>query len=639
MNPPLPKPGESQPAYAVRFHAQMQQAIPRTSQRNRLMLSLWKQHGQQNPLIAEAVAERFGANKRYRMVENVAEFTEHSTKHRGRDGQEKPIHYDRNALIAVANRCNERIADTGDFSPISDGHTPTDEGGKMPDVLGYAGPFYLGQIGNTNPRWAIFADEWHDQTEAARLDKLRRRSPEVWMEERMEDRFLDPVAALGAETPRLDMGWSGYSRDRDGRQVMKYSGPATAPGQFNTSPTGGSKSKQRYAPENAMDPQQGGNALVEQVANQVMQLIMSSDVWTALQEAVQDSPQPSFEDEPAAEPDGAEDFGDEPAAEGTPPVNDQPEPPPAAAPEPFTDEGDGPELDDEPEPEDGAGDDDFSADDFDFSPADEGGEEPEADAGADFGEEPSPEAEGDDFDADDFGGDDDPDMGDIGGAGDDEITVDLDDDDKEQMARYMAGECSEEEMKAYRAEKKWRRKPNKHKARYMGEEQSPMTQQYTRSTDPATGKERYQKEIREQKAKYTKLERELKANQKETAELRKEVAEQRRNRTNAERYSRLMELARNKAVDADDEYEQCNVQAMPSDDAFEKHVATIERYADDIPVDSPRLHTRDDDGGRQNAQQQAAEKAKYAKAVTQYALDNGLSWDQAKTRYAKEHAS
>lgn len=616
---PRPEPGETQPQYAVRFHSVMQEKIPLTDYRNRLMLALWKKYGQQNPLIEHQVQQRFGGqSKRYKRVENVAEFTEHRTKHKGRDGEERPVIYDRRALEAVLNRCNERIADTGDFSPISDGHTPVEEGGKMPDVLGYAGPFYLGQIGNTNPRWAIFADEWHDQSEAARLEKLRRRSPEVWMEERMEDRFLDPVAALGAETPRLDMGWSGYSRTRDGRQVMKYSGPAVFPGQFNTSPAGGGKDKkQRYAPENAMDPQQGSNPQVEQVANMVMQMIMASDVWTALQEAVQDSPQSSFGDD---EPEPAE----EPQAEGTPPINDAPTPPPAAEPEPQTDEGDGPELDDAPEP-----DDDFSADDFNFSPADEGGDG----AGDDFGGEPEPEM---DAEPDFGGGDDDPDLGDIGGAGDDEITVDLDDDDVEQMRRYMAGECSEDEMKQYRAEKRWR-KPRT-KTRYQGEEQLPMTTQYSR--DPATGKERYAKELRETRNELRTLKAKYAKTEKETAQLRKEVAEQRRNRTNAERYSRLMELAQTHAVDADAEYENCTVEAMPSDTAFEQHLATIERYADDIPVDSPRLHTDGDDGGRQNFQQAQKAKKERTQAIVQYARRHNISdWDMAVERYGKEHAS
>lgn len=222
---------ETQTKFAVRFHEAMIGEIPETESRDRAMMEAWNTAKGVNPLYHAAV-RRFGRDHEYHPDCSTA-FVEHTTTNKEGD----VIIYDRNALVSILDRNNSRIADTGDFSPITEGHTPNkdalDRGAEMPAVLGYAGPFRLGMIGNENPRWAIFADEWHDKADVEKLRKRRRRSPEVWLEERMEDRFMDPIAALGAETPRLDMGMSWYTRGGDGAEVMKYSA-ASFPSSTNT---------------------------------------------------------------------------------------------------------------------------------------------------------------------------------------------------------------------------------------------------------------------------------------------------------------------------------------------------------------------------------------------------------------------
>ena len=210
--------------YTEQCHA----ALPGTTDdKQSSCFNQWRQTQGDSPLESRT-ASRFSNG--FTQVRDVPVFAEHTTK----DRQGNTVVYDRNALAAITKRCNDRIEDTGDYSPITDGHTPDKDqlsmGASMPEVLGYSGPY---RMGKTNPRWAIFADEWWHDEDVPKLRKLRRRSPEVWLEDRMEDRFFDPIAALGAETPRLDMGMTRYARVGD-RVVEKYT--AAAPSAFTVAP-------------------------------------------------------------------------------------------------------------------------------------------------------------------------------------------------------------------------------------------------------------------------------------------------------------------------------------------------------------------------------------------------------------------
>lgn len=227
---PTPNAGESQAQFVSRCHEALADEFPETDQRNAVCFQAWREGTEGGGVLERKAVERFSAQE-FEHIRDVPVFTEHTT--RGRDG--KAVVYDKAALTSIVQRCNERIADTGDFPPLVEGHTPDKEamshGVRMPDVLGYSGPFKLGQIGNNNPRWAIFQDEWHHHEDRERLRKLRRRSPEVWLDGGMEERFIDPVACLGAQTPRLDMGLTRLCLTADGRTVEKYN--ATFPGPAN----------------------------------------------------------------------------------------------------------------------------------------------------------------------------------------------------------------------------------------------------------------------------------------------------------------------------------------------------------------------------------------------------------------------
>jgi hypothetical protein len=248
--PPLkPLPGETQVEFFVRAFRALKQKIPNRNQRSVAVLKLWKTSPEHQEL-AELTAARLPPSE-FIAAGPSPIFAEHTvTEGSAESGDERRVVYDREALESIVARCNERILDTGDFAPLTDGHTPTAEqkaaGAEQPEILGYDGPFYLGVIGNRKPRWAIFADEHCHRADLDRVKRLPRRSPEVWLEPNVGDRILDPIAALGAETPRLDCGMTRFSRASDGRMVARYSA-AAFPGGFNTSVPEGTPLKSRNA--------------------------------------------------------------------------------------------------------------------------------------------------------------------------------------------------------------------------------------------------------------------------------------------------------------------------------------------------------------------------------------------------------
>lgn len=242
-----PTAGEDQIAFATRYHTLMAREIPDTDARNAAMFKAWFDAG--DPLLKKA---RYQWPKaKYRMTAPVAVFDQHVAQ----NGDGSTTHYDHDNLAAIARNMNDRIRSTGNYAALTDGHTTDEPTDPQPEVLGYSGPFYLGQIDSSGkPRWAIFATEWHRKDAAPILHTHRTRSPEVWLTARLEDRVMDPIAALGAERPRRDLGMAKYSllnaehqverygargvtrlklKKADGVRVERYSA-ATAPGGSNT---------------------------------------------------------------------------------------------------------------------------------------------------------------------------------------------------------------------------------------------------------------------------------------------------------------------------------------------------------------------------------------------------------------------
>lgn len=127
-------------------------------------------------------------------------------EHIGEDG----VHYDADLLKKIADNNNRRIRDTGDYCAVVVGHTvdrnDKKPGESDPPVIGLAGPFFVGSIGHENPRPCILANFWIFPEDEKTFLANPRRSVEVWPEENPEDRYFDPIAVLGSETPRRDLG-------------------------------------------------------------------------------------------------------------------------------------------------------------------------------------------------------------------------------------------------------------------------------------------------------------------------------------------------------------------------------------------------------------------------------------------------
>lgn len=212
--------GEDQPAFALRCHAELADTYPNTDERNRVCMLQWSKTASSSDPAERKATEVFARGQFTDLPMSVA-FAEHVTK--DRDG--KPLkQYDRNDMATIVRACNKRIRDTGDFAPLTDGHTPDiyeeAAGIKQPDILGYQGPFYLGMIGNEEPRFAVFARERAHAGKEAAIKALPRRSAEL----HTSDMILDPIAALGATTPKLNLGLR-FCRRQDSHDavVQRYS--------------------------------------------------------------------------------------------------------------------------------------------------------------------------------------------------------------------------------------------------------------------------------------------------------------------------------------------------------------------------------------------------------------------------------
>ncbi len=203
---------------------------------------------------------------------DVPVFAEHVTKRK--DGEK--LEFGRPELEAIARRCNRRIQETGDYAVLTLGHTPDpdDANGKDPEVVGYAGPYKVGLVGQPGGphRYAILADFHVFKEKAGEVKRHPRRSPELWLADSPEDMFLDPIALLGAAPPRLDMGML-YSAKYNGRERIKYAAVAPAAGSvFVPKHEGKDYAKQIAQGDNAVDGAILDPASIQQILDALEQL-------------------------------------------------------------------------------------------------------------------------------------------------------------------------------------------------------------------------------------------------------------------------------------------------------------------------------------------------------------------------------
>lgn len=191
-------------------------------------------------------------------VPNIPVFQEHETV----TSSGKQLKFGREELQAVVDRCNRRITESGDYAAVTIGHTPDPDqkaaGAEMPPIVGFCGPFRLGLIGQPGSRqkYAILGDFHYYREDLDKVKRHPRRSSELWIEDRYSEMFLDPIALLGAEAPRLDMGLLYSANRHEGQRIVhreKYAAVAPSAGSVFI-PSGNGHDRKDYAAGPEQDP-------------------------------------------------------------------------------------------------------------------------------------------------------------------------------------------------------------------------------------------------------------------------------------------------------------------------------------------------------------------------------------------------
>lgn len=252
MQAPQVEPDESCEEYCHRAHGILLPMVPEPQLRNELIWSAWdQQRGHPERYRAQ---HQFPGDQ-YRFQPDVCHFAEHTAA--TRDGE---ITHGIEELKTLCRNLNLRIRDVDAFPALIDRHTVDRPSSSDPEpqVLGYAGPFRLGMIGREEPRFAIFGDEHYKIEKLPEISRKPRRSVELIRFRSGGRSYFDPIACLGAESPRLPMPPAFYSARtevlEENAELCRYSiaSPMVA-GATNTYIPGEDTPQQNYAAEQSPD--------------------------------------------------------------------------------------------------------------------------------------------------------------------------------------------------------------------------------------------------------------------------------------------------------------------------------------------------------------------------------------------------
>lgn len=325
-----PKRGEGYSSFVYRAHQALRQSVPDAYRRNQIVWDEWNS-ATGNPLRARA--QEYFPSDQYRFVESVPYFMEHTV--------EKPtgaLTYDFGELSRMVDNLNSRCQ-SDSYSALVSHHTDDRLKGpdKEPEVLGYSGPFYLGQVPTSNgDKWAIFGDEHHDHQYSDVFAKRRRRSVEVLRPRNGDPSYFDPIATLGADSPRLPLPIARYESKQgadaecvgvysiDGTDTERYTmNSFSAVGQGNTF-VPGSMQKDRYEPmgQPGFQTTSGATNLSPDDIGAIVSAIMQTPQmqWVAEQMEAGEQQQSSMQ--------GMNPMGMQDPSQGMPPMQSQPLPPP-----------------------------------------------------------------------------------------------------------------------------------------------------------------------------------------------------------------------------------------------------------------------------------------------------------------------
>lgn len=341
MQAPQVEPQENCEEYCQRAHGLLLPLVPEPLRRNELIWAAWDQQ--------RGYPERYRAQHQfpgdqYRFQPNVCHFAEHTAA--TRDGE---ITHGIEELKTLCRNLNLRIRDVDAFPALIDRHTVDRPSSSDPEpqVLGYAGPFRLGMIGREEPRFAIFGDEHYKLEKLPEISRKPRRSVELIRFRSGGRSYFDPIACLGAESPRLPMPPAFYSTQaqllEENAELCRYS--ITAPAASAASVAGGSNTyipaednlRQTYAADSSpplevqLPPENPAETtmLAEDDVRQLIDAILSTPQMaflTQLMQQQQGGGMPTAGGMPDGEPSGATPATITPSSPGPS------APPPASAP-------------------------------------------------------------------------------------------------------------------------------------------------------------------------------------------------------------------------------------------------------------------------------------------------------------------
>jgi hypothetical protein len=214
----IPKPSEACEDFCIRAHKELMQTIPVASDRNQMVWNAWEMSR------GSFSVERYRAQGKfsgYRVIPDVCHFAEHTT-----GTKSGPMKVGENDISAICKNMNRRISDVGLYPPLIDRHTTDNPNDHQRGILGYAGNYKIGMIGDSEvQRYAIFGDEFHKPEHLQQLNDKPRRSVELMRYKDSARNFFDPIACLGAESPRIEIPPAYYSieHDESGVEVVRYS--------------------------------------------------------------------------------------------------------------------------------------------------------------------------------------------------------------------------------------------------------------------------------------------------------------------------------------------------------------------------------------------------------------------------------
>ena len=312
-----PQSNESYSAFVKRAHGTLADVEPDAMRRNEMVWQSWESH---NGDRLKNQAQSFFPSDKYRFVESVPYFMEHTIQRS--TGTQR---YDFSELCKMLDVLNGRCH-ANSYTALVSHHTSDDRKGPEhePQVLGYSGPFQLGMIPSQDgdsqqDKWAIFGHEHHDRRYSSIFDNRRRRSVEVLRPRSGGAAYFDPIATLGADSPRLPLPVARYQQcEADDVELLgcytidsnkeRYTMSAgyTAVGQGNTFIPGGQRD--RY------QPPQGGMPQPQQSAPSASSL--TPDDLDSIVNALMSTPQMQWVSEQMDASSGAGDLGSQQLGDG-----------------------------------------------------------------------------------------------------------------------------------------------------------------------------------------------------------------------------------------------------------------------------------------------------------------------------------